>query len=105
VRQLCWSHILRDCVKLSEVRASAAHGRRLVASARELFRLNRAFLAGEVSREAYVEQASALRVVVSEVLSQLGALKTLSKHSAPLVLHSTSEAESRGHSRGHLLHA
>ena len=32
-----------------------------------------------------MEQASALRVVVSEVLSQLGALKTLSKHSAPLV--------------------
>jgi len=62
---------LRDCVKLSEVRASAAHGRRLVASAREFFQLNRAFLADEVSREAYVEQASALRVVVSEVLSQL----------------------------------
>jgi len=68
-RQRFWSHLLRDFVSLSERPSSAAQGRRLVESARALFRLNRAFLA----------RATALRGRVLHALTKLSALKQLVK--------------------------
>ena len=84
-RQLCWSHLLRDFVSLSERPSSAAQGRRLVESARALFQLNRAFLARELSEGAYVQQATALRGRVFHALTKLSTLKQLANSSVSFV--------------------
>ena len=84
-RQLCWSHLLRDFVSLSERPSSAAQGRRLVEAARALFQLNRAFLARGLSEGAYVEQATALRDRVLHALTKLSTLKQLAKSSVSFV--------------------
>ena len=78
-------NLLRDFVILSERPSSAAQGRRLVESARTLFQLNRAFLALELSKEAYVEQATALRGRVLHALTKLSTQKQLAKSSVSFV--------------------
>ena len=72
-------------MSLSERPSSAAQGRRLIESDRVLFQLNRAFLALELSEEAYVQQATALRGRVLHALTKLSTLKRLANSSVSFV--------------------
>ena len=77
-RQLCWSHILRDFIFISEGKGSVQKGKLLVRRARRLFKLNELFRSGEINVERYLREANVIYREVDEALIALSLQPQLS---------------------------
>ena len=77
-RQLCWSHILRDFIFISEGKGSVQKGKLLVRRARRLFKLNELFRSGEINVERYLREANVIYREVDETLIALSLQSQLS---------------------------
>ena len=86
-RQLCWAHVLRAFIFISEARGGKTHGEPLVDCADNLFQANKKWRAGELSVEDYLLQTSNLKTKVKRLLNTLNKQKRLSELAAGKVRH------------------
>ena len=77
-RQLCWSHILRDFIFISEGKGSVQKGKLLVRRARRLFELNELFRSGEINVKRYLRESNVIYQEVNEALIALSLQPQLS---------------------------
>ena len=77
-RQLCWSHILRDFIFISEGKGSVQKGKLLVRRARRLFELNELFRSGEINVKRYLRESNVIYREVNEALIALSLQPQLS---------------------------
>jgi transposase len=70
-RQLCWAHLLRDFIKISQRAGdSGALGGALVQATKKMFRWWHKLRAGHLDREAFIQRMGPLRRKVERLLDQ-----------------------------------
>ncbi len=84
-RQLCWSHVLRSLIFISEARGGKTRGKRLVKLADQLFDLNKKWCNQELTLEVYLSKSEKIKDKVQKNLKALITQPSLSPLAAPKV--------------------
>jgi hypothetical protein len=84
-RQLCWAHLKRDFIQISErVGVSAEIGEALLAQEKQLFNLWHQFRTAQISRYELVLAAEPIQIEVSRILHEAAEIEIGSKEKTPL---------------------